>query len=67
MVRMNTPHHTKEYPCDLIIDRYLPDASPEERDKAREDLNNFAQALLRIATRRALEERSQAYNGGWNR
>lgn len=55
---MHTPHHAKEYPCDSIINRYLPNVSPEERDKAREDLTNFVQALLTIATRRALEERA---------
>jgi hypothetical protein len=44
-------------PIDLLIDRYLPHADAATRVQAREDLNAFVQALLRIATRRALEER----------
>lgn len=43
-------------PGDLIIDRYLPNADTVARAKAREDLRTFAQALLRIAMRRATEE-----------
>lgn len=55
---MNTPQ-SEPQPVDLIINRYLPNASQEEREKAREDLQNFTRALLKIATRRALEERGK--------
>lgn len=52
-VRMDS----ERQPVDLIIDRYLPNADEATRTKAREDLKAFVQALLRIATRRAVEER----------
>lgn len=56
---MNTPHPDR-IPVDLIIDRYLPNASSEEREQARKDLIRFTEVMLRIATRRALEERAQS-------
>lgn len=42
-------------PGDLIIDRYLPDASPEKREEAREALRAHALLLVRIGER-VLEE-----------
>lgn len=59
---MPLPHavrmDSERQPIDLIVDRYLPNANEATRAKAREDLTAFVQALLRIATRRALEERA---------
>lgn len=59
---MSLPHavqmDSERQPVDLIIDRYLPNADEATRAKAREDLKAFVQALLPIATRRALEERA---------
>lgn len=59
---MSLPHpvrmDSERQPIDLIIDRYLPNADEAARAKAREDLKAFVQALLRIATRRALEDQA---------
>jgi len=41
---------------DLILDRYMPDASDKEREAARENLRQYAEVVLRIATRLATEE-----------
>ena len=46
-------------PGDLIINRYMPNASEEERGKARENLYAFIAVLVRIATRLAQEEGEQ--------
>ena len=56
----------KRLPGDVILDRYMPDASPEEREAARTNLYGFVAVLLRIATREATEEAEQAIraNGG---
>ena len=43
-------------PGDLIVDRYMPTATQEEREAARANLYAFAAVLLRCATRRANEE-----------
>lgn len=48
---------SERQPIDLLIDRHLPHADAVTRAKARDELSAFVQALLRIATRRALEER----------
>lgn len=42
-------------PADRIINRYMPNATPEQRDEARENLHNLAKLLLRIETRMAKE------------
>jgi len=39
-------------PGDLILDRYMPNATPAEREQGRENLYAFFAVLLRIATRR---------------
>jgi hypothetical protein len=49
----------KRRPGDLIINRYMPHASEEEREKARENLYAFVTVLVRIATRLAHEECEQ--------
>ena len=46
-------------PGDIILDRAMPNATDGEREAARENLNGFAAALLRIFTRIA-EERINA-------
>lgn len=45
-------------PGDLILDRYMPDATPEERETARENLKTALAALMCIEEQRALR------NGG---
>jgi len=40
---------------DLIINRYMPNATEEERKDARENLRRFARVLLRIEERLARE------------
>lgn len=56
----------KRRPGDVILDRYMPDATPEERKAARANLYGFVTVLLRIATREALDnvEKSIRANGG---
>ena len=38
-------------PGDGIINRYLPDATPEERERARRELKSFAAALFGVIER----------------
>lgn len=38
-------------PRDLIIDRYAPNATPEQREAGKEALLNYARALERIGAR----------------
>ena len=47
-------------PGDFILDRYMPRATAEEREVARENLRAFALVVVGIARRLALEEREQA-------
>ena len=41
----------KRRPGDLIIDRYMPDATPEQRQEAHANLRRFVAALARVALR----------------
>ena len=41
-------------PGDLILDRYLPNATPAEREEARENLRAFAEVVFSVERRRAL-------------
>lgn len=50
-------------PGDFILDRYMPNATVEEREIARENLHAFAVVVVGIARRLALEERKQAIRG----
>lgn len=43
-------------PGDLILNRYMPDATKEEREVARENLREFAVVVIGIAKRLAKEE-----------
>jgi len=47
-------------PGDLILDRYMPDATDEEREAARENLRQFAVIVVGMAKRLAREEREQS-------
>lgn len=47
-------------PGDLILDRYMPDASEAEREEARERLRAFARLLLRTGARLAAEAKEEA-------
>lgn len=53
-------NNTNCRPGDFILDRYMPDATAEEREVARENLRAFALVVVGIARRLALEEREQA-------
>lgn len=46
-------------PGDLILDRYMPDATVEEREAARANLNSFLATLVRIEERRMFEDSGQ--------
>jgi len=50
-------------PGDLIIDRYMPDATGAEREKARSNLRAYLAVVLRIASRVEDEDRSQGRTG----
>jgi hypothetical protein len=41
-------------PGDFILDRYLPNATGEEREAARENLRRLARLLIRVHERLAL-------------
>lgn len=47
-------------PGDILLDRYLPDASVEDRERAREAFRAHAQLLIRIGERVLEEERSSS-------
>jgi len=47
-------------PGDLILNRYMPNATEEEREAARENLREFAIVIVGIAERIAKEENEQA-------
>jgi len=42
-------------PGDIILNKYLPNASPEEREAARENLKRLARLLIRVHERPALD------------
>jgi hypothetical protein len=50
-------------PGDLILDRLMPYAGAEQRERAHENLRTFAKALLRIAMREVREERDSQEPG----
>lgn len=43
---------------DRVIDHQFPDATPEERDAHRADLQGFASVVLRISSRVTREEQA---------
>jgi hypothetical protein len=43
-------------PGDVFLNRYMPNATHEEREQARQNLYDFFAVLLRIATRRMNED-----------
>jgi len=51
---MNTPSH-KPRPGDLILNRYMLNATEAEREDARENLKRLARVLMRIEARLARE------------
>jgi aminoglycoside/choline kinase family phosphotransferase len=48
----NPPHEAPEL---RIVNRYMPSATPEEREEAMTNLKQLARALMRIETRLARE------------
>jgi hypothetical protein len=54
---MSTQH--KPRPGDLILNRYMLNATEAEREESRENLRAYATVILRIATRLATEEYEQ--------
>jgi len=51
-------------PGDLILDRYMPNASTAEREEARNNLRAYARVLIRIGERLAAEARDSRESGG---
>ena len=47
-------------PGDRILDRYLPHASSEKREEARENLKRLARLLIRVHERLSLDNPQQA-------
>ena len=45
------PSPPERMPGDLILDRYAPKATPEQREQGRAALLNHARALLRLGER----------------
>lgn len=54
-----TQNLKSQRPGDLILNRYMPDATGEEREAARENLREFAVVVAGIAKRLAKEEAEQ--------
>jgi hypothetical protein len=54
---MTMPAHR---PGDVILNKYLPNASPEEREAARESLKRLARLLIRVHERLALDNPQSA-------
>lgn len=52
----SSPHR----PGDLILNRYMSDATEEEREAARKNLREYAKIVARIAERIAGEEPKRA-------
>ena len=46
-----TKEHREQRPGDLILDRYMPNATKEEREVARENLRRFAEVIFGIQER----------------
>ncbi|MCW5726234.1 hypothetical protein [Parvibaculum sp.] len=57
-VPMN-PDNSNRKPGDLIIDRYMPNATEAERKEARENLHAYLAVVMRIAARLEREERER--------
>ncbi len=53
-------HSSPQRPGDIILNRYMPAATGEEREAARENLREFAVVVVGIAKRLAREESEQA-------
>ena len=58
-----TRHENDKKPGDLIIDRYMPNATETEREEARTNLRAYLAVVLRIASRIEDEGRSQGRTG----
>ena len=57
----NDEHPEKQYRAgDLILNRYMPNATEQEREAARENLRKFAMVVVGIARRLAKEESERA-------
>jgi|CXWL01.1.fsa_nt_gi hypothetical protein len=54
------PNPSNHRPGDLILNRYMPDATEEECEAARENLREFAVVVVGIAKRLAKEESEHA-------
>ncbi len=58
--------NSQRKPGDLILDRYMPNASHEEREAARENLKALVLVLLRIDERLHREAVEKANRGNGN-
>lgn len=54
------PNPSNYRPGDLILDRYMPNATEHEREVARENLRECAKIVVGIAKRLAKEENERA-------
>lgn len=57
---------SQRQPGDVILDRYMPDASPEAREAARENLRALVRVLLRVddrLARKAVDNAGRAEEG----
>ena len=53
---ISTESWSRHQPGDLIIERYLPNCTPEIREQAQENLRRYAKVLVKIAMRVLREE-----------
>jgi hypothetical protein len=56
---MDTPQQ-EHHPGDIILDRYMLNASEEEREIARENLRRLARLLIRVHERLTLDNPEDA-------
>ncbi len=54
--------HSQRQPGDLILDRYMPNASQEEREQARANLRGLLAALVRYAKWHARQGGGQVHS-----
>jgi hypothetical protein len=61
------PSPPERVPGDLILDRYAPDATTEQREQGRAALLNYARALLRMGDRLYAERQDSPESPGRRR
>lgn len=61
------PSPPERMPGDLILDRYAPNATPEQREQGRAALLNYARVLLRMGERLYAERQNSPESPGRRR